>query len=254
MLDTTNAKLHTLGMLLIIKGVLCLIWLLISCIITTFVSIIRPRNPSNGYFFAMLFTSVCKFILGIKVEIKNKERLIQNQPCIYIGNHQSNLDVIIQGCGYSPRTVVIGKKEIMYIPFFNLVFFLTGNVFLNRKKKDTAVASLIELKDYIQEKNISVYIFPEGTRNHGAKELLPFKHGGFHLALGAQVPLVPIVASPIYPLVDFKNWKIKKGTITLEVLEPISTIGKTVDDMESLVQAARVAMQTKFNELVTQVN
>jgi 1-acyl-sn-glycerol-3-phosphate acyltransferase len=192
-------------------------------------------------------------ILGIKIVIENRERLLQNQPCIYLGNHQSNLDIIIHAFAYQKSTVAIGKKEIIFIPVFGTLFYLAGNILLDRQNKNNAFASLDKACAHIIKNKVSIYMFPEGTRNHGAKELLPFKRGAFYLAIKAQVPLVPIVASPIYPLLDFKNKRFKKGTITLTAAEPIITKGKSENDIQEIMTKAQNRMQNIFNESKTVV-
>ncbi|MBK9294563.1 MAG: 1-acyl-sn-glycerol-3-phosphate acyltransferase [Oligoflexia bacterium] len=193
-----------------------------------------------------MFTYGCKKITGVHVVVHNKERLLQFQPCVYLGNHQSNFDVFIQSCSYTKNTVAIGKKELIYIPIFGLLFYLCGHILLDRHDRSHAVKSFDKVKDYILSKKVSVYIFPEGTRNHGAEKLLPFKKGAFYLAIGAQVPIVPIVASPIYTLINPRTKTIKKGTINIEVLEPIYTKGKTEDDVDALLKEVQEKMQGAF--------
>ncbi len=235
------------------KGLLCVLWFFACTAITIPVSLLRWRHPSNSYFFAVIWTRVALKILGIEIKIINEDRLKSNQPCVYLANHQSNMDIIVQAYSYRPNTVIIGKRELIYIPLFGLLFYLTGNILLNRKNRQTAVASFDEVEDYIKNKKISVFIFPEGTRNHGAKKMLPLKRGAFYMAIRAQVPLVPIVASPIYDVVNTKKKFIRKGVIFLNVLDPISTIGKSDSDVDTILNFAQEKMQKAYDESKTQV-
>jgi 1-acyl-sn-glycerol-3-phosphate acyltransferase len=229
------------------------LWFLVSTILTFPIAIIRWRHPSNGFICAQIFTHGVMFITGIKLKIHNKERL-SNQPCIYLGNHQNNADVFVHAYVYRPRTIAIGKKEIMWLPFFGALFYLCRNILLDRKNHDKAILGLGQAQDSLKNHNISIYMFPEGTRNKGAKELLPFKKGAFRMALAAQVPLIPIVASPIDVIVDFKNKKIHRGTINLEVLEPIPTKGLTLDDMEGLIAKVHQIMQSAYDRSHTDLD
>ncbi len=225
------------------------LWFFICCFITLFVALVRWRHPSNGYFCAYLFTHGIKLITRLKIKIHNEERLLATQPCIYIGNHQSNADILVHACCYRSRTIAIGKKELLWIPLFGFLFYLCRNILLDRKNHDRAVEGLNQAKDYLTNQNISIYIFPEGTRNTGSKKMLPFKKGAFHMAISAGVPLLPIVASDIEPVIDFKNRKIHRGTINIEVLEPIPTKGLTLDDIETLIDTTRERMQRSFDKL-----
>lgn len=89
----------------------------------------------------------------------------------------------------------------------------------------------------------SVYIFPEGTRSNFTKpDLLPFKKGAFHLAIQAQVPIVPIVVANYSNLVSIPRKIFRPGTIPLIVLKPISTKGKTFEDVDTLRTEVRELM------------
>ena len=64
---------------------------------------------------------------------------------------------------------------------------------------------MAELARRIQEDNVSVWMFPEGTRSRG-RGLLPFKTGAFHAAIAAGVPVVPVVCSTTHNQVDLNRW------------------------------------------------
>lgn len=171
------------------------------------------------------------------------------QPCVYIGNHQDNLDVLIFGSLFPGNTIVIGKKEIAWIPFFNLFYAAAGNILLDRKHRTRALSGMAEAGRIIRERGRSVMIFPEGTRNRSGKGLLPFKKGAFHLAVSAQLPILPMVAGPLEPLVSYRLKRVNPGVITVRVLEPIPTGGKTMDDLPALLQLARDRMLAEYEKL-----
>jgi 1-acyl-sn-glycerol-3-phosphate acyltransferase len=157
--------------------------------------------------------------------------------------------MLIQANCYPPRTVCIGKKEIIWIPFFGLLFYVSGNIFLDRKNHKKAMESMDEAAKFINEKQTSVYMFPEGTRNKSSPHLLPFKRGAFRLAVSAQVPIIPVVSCPVKNFIDAKNRKVYKGTAIVEVLEPIWTQGLKEGDIDSLIQETYRRMQATFEKL-----
>ena len=115
--------------------------------------------------------------------------------------------------------------------------------------------------------NVGVLIFPEGTRSRSSGELLPFKKGGFHLAIDAQVPIVPIVIANQKHIYDSRAKKFNPGTIrikgkrlkncceqacnlcSLVALAPIPTKGMTKDDVNKLLENVQSLMQEEVRLL-----
>lgn len=100
----------------------------------------------------------------------------------------------------------------------------------------------------------SVFIFPEGTRSYyDHPDLLPFKKGAFHLAIQAQVPIIPIVVANYSNVLNVKRKTFQPGRIPVKVLEPISTKGKTKEDVDQLLEDVRGKMLRSLKELHEQV-
>jgi 1-acyl-sn-glycerol-3-phosphate acyltransferase len=210
------------------------------------ISLFRPFNPNNPYTYTRLLNVLGIWFTGAKLTIKNKKKLLKQKPCIYICNHQSLLDVIVCGHMVTPRTVSLGKKSLRWIPLFGQFYWLSGNILIDRKRQGKAFKSMDKATKALTEKNISVWIFPEGTRSKG-KGLLPFKKGPFHTAIKAQVPIVPIVVSSYDKFLDLG--KLKSGAILAEVLDPITTKGMTRDGLAALMDDSYQKMNDCFNKL-----
>jgi 1-acyl-sn-glycerol-3-phosphate acyltransferase len=110
-----------------------------------------------------------------------------------------------------------------------------------------------EARRFLQDRKISVYMFPEGTRNKFSEDLLPFKRGAFYLAISAQVPIQPVVSCKIVKFFDMKNRVIRTGTAKIEVLEPISTKGMVATDVDKLLELTRDRMQEAYKRLNSQI-
>lgn len=120
---------------------------------------------------------------------------------------------------------------------------LSKTVFIERKSRSQAVAAFDQAAEKMHRNRQSVYIFPEGTRSYyDHPDLLPFKKGAFHLAVQAQVPIVPIVVANYSNVLDVKRKLFRPGTIPVKVVAPISTKGKTKDDVDALVEQTRNVM------------
>jgi len=184
--------------------------------------------------------------MGLKVEIRNQEIMKQNHPCVFIANHQHALDLFVHGYLQCVPIVAIGKKELKWIPFFGLIFWLSGQIMIDRQSNERAIASLKLAGERMIREKLSCWIFPEGTRSH-KKGMLPFKKGAFHLAIQSQLPIVPIVVNHFHLALDLNKWN--PGPIVMQVLPPISTKGLTTYDIDSLILKSRTLMISEISKL-----
>ncbi|WP_373767523.1 1-acylglycerol-3-phosphate O-acyltransferase [Glaesserella sp.] len=219
----------------------------IISIIGTVYALIRCRHPDSVSVVAKMFGALHP-LLGIKLITRPKPEF--NQPAIYIGNHQNNYDMITIAAMVPPRTVSIGKKSLIWIPFFGLVYWATGNIFIHREKRSSAINTMNTVANIIKEKQISVWMFPEGTRSRG-RGLIPFKTGAFHTAIAAGVPIVPVVCSTTHDKIDLN--RLNNGVVICETLDPIDTSGYSRDNLKELIEKCYHTMQTKIAELDQEV-
>jgi len=189
--------------------------------------------------------------LGLRVETLGVENLRTSRPCVFITNHQSAYDVPVLAGIFPERTVLIAKQELRRIPLFGWLYEATGNILIDRANSPGAIRRLREAEEAIRERGVSVWIFPEGTRGTVPGKLLPFRKGAFHLAIAAEVPIVPVVVSPIRNLFDFERRFIQPGMVQVRILEPISTAGYTEEGVPELLERAQRRMQVALDELRT---
>ncbi|RDD43402.1 1-acyl-sn-glycerol-3-phosphate acyltransferase alpha [Trichoplax sp. H2] len=172
---------------------------------------IKPGNINN-YFLAKycgvpLFWLVSP-ILQVGVRVRGLEHLYKcSSPYIIACNHQSSLDLYPLFRILPPRTVTLAKKALLYVPVFGQAAWLIQTVFIDRKDHDTTMQTFNKVIDDMKKKKFNLWVFPEGTRNFKHDGLLPFKKGAFHLAVKAQIPIIPIV---IAPYSDFYIYNEKK--------------------------------------------
>ena len=88
------------------------------------------------------------------------------------------------------------------------------------------------------ESNVSVMIFPEGTRSR-SEEMLPFKDGAFRLAIEAGVPILPLAIHGTRQAIAKHDWRIGPARAIVEVLDPESTEGLTLADVPALKARVR---------------
>jgi lysophosphatidate acyltransferase len=189
-----------------------------------------------------VFYFLAGHILGIKVVIKNPEALT-TRPAVFVANHQSELDILMLGATFPQYCSVTGKKILKYYPFLGWFMTLSGAVYIDRVNRDNALKAFSSAIEQVKSRNQSVFIFPEGTRSYSlTPKLLPFKKGAFHFAQQAQIPIIPWVVSNYSKVFSFKTRTFVPGTIEIEVLEPVSTVGKTTADVNELVNVVESRM------------
>ena len=206
--------------------------IVIGCIIGIIYSLFRPTNPSNVIVPAKFIGIVGSFVMGIKISIEDRHNLDNLPPCVVISNHQSNLDILPFGSFLPSRTVTLGKKSIFSIPLFGQMYWLSGNILIDRVNKKSAWKTMDKVTNAITNNNTRVWIMPEGTRSKG-RGVLPFKKGAFATAVKAQCPILPVCISSMDKHLDFSRWK--TGTIKVKILPLVETRqynDKTVNELK----------------------
>ncbi|KAI9670046.1 MAG: 1-acylglycerol-3-phosphate O-acyltransferase [Caeruleum heppii] len=195
---------------------------------------------------ARAFKWVMLLATGVRFEVEGKEHL-QTRPAVFVGNHQSELDVLMLGEIFPPYCSVTAKKSLRLIPIFGWFMALSGTVFIDRSNRENAMAAFEGAAAEMRRDKQSVFIFAEGTRSYSSQpDLLPFKKGAFHLAVKAKVPIVPIVTANYSNVLDVKRKRFVSGVIPVKVLPPIDTKDLTPADVEDLTRDTRDLMLSEL--------
>lgn len=233
-------------MIKIIRAALSVIYLLLIAAIGTLVCLLRPFHPDNTRIFARIYSWGGRVLVGLKIKVTGWEKIKNLGPAVYVVNHQDNLDLFVTGAAVPPRTVTVGKKSLKLLPLFGQLYWLAGNVFIDRNNRSKSSETLSASTEALQNKNTSIWVFPEGTRNKG-KNIQDFKHGAFKMAIEAQVPIVPICVSSYVANMDLA--KLHAGEARLEFLEPIETKGMSLEDCDKLKSDVWELMSSKIKSL-----
>ena len=184
--------------------------------------------------------------MGYKLKTEVGPLMDKPQSCVIIANHQSNYDLFVFGNVVPHRTVCIAKKSLKWVPLFGQLFWLAGNVLIDRGNAHKARRAMLTTTHTLQHEDTSIWVFPEGTRNFG-KGLLPFKKGAFHMAIAAGVPIVQVCVSNYVTHMQLNRWN--SGDVLIRSLAPIPTAGLTAEDIPALVQACQVQMEACIAEM-----
>ena len=188
-------------------------------------------------------------ILGVEVEVRIPDSVKNIGPVVWAANHQNNYDLFTHANAVMPGTVSVGKKSLKWIPFFGQMYWLTGNILIDRNNTSKAKNTIELTADKIKQNKLSVWMFPEGTRSRG-RGLLPLKTGAFRTAIQAGVPLVPICASNQEGTIKLNRWN--NGKIIIEFLEPVHLESAGRENLRSVVNDVHLSMKDKVDELSTE--
>ncbi|AUU87674.1 MULTISPECIES: 1-acylglycerol-3-phosphate O-acyltransferase [Enterobacteriaceae] len=236
-------------MLFIVRFIIVVIYSILVCVFGSLYCLFSPRNPKHVATFGHMFGRLAP-VFGLKVEKRFPQGYEQHGKAIYIANHQNNYDMVTASNIVQPPTVTVGKKSLLWVPFFGLLYWLTGNLLIDRNNRAKAHGTIAQVVKHIQKRNISVWMFPEGTRSRG-RGLLPFKTGAFHAAIAAGVPIIPVCVSGTSNKINLN--RLKNGLVIVEMLPPIDTTGYGKDQIRELAAHCHELMKTKIDELDKEV-
>jgi 1-acyl-sn-glycerol-3-phosphate acyltransferase len=237
-------------MLFVLRMLLMVVHFIVAGILGLVLGICRPFNPDNSRLCARFYAWPAMWILRLKLRAEMGAQFDTTRPCVIIANHQSNYDLFVLGNVVPPRTVCIGKKSLKWVPFFGQLFWLAGNVLIDRGNPLRARLSIRQTTDTLQHKDTSIWVFPEGTRNKGCG-LLPFKRGAFQMAVDAGVPIVPVCVSSYVRDMRLSDWN--SGQIMIRALPAIPTRGMTSDDVPALIERCHHQMQACIEHMDDQL-
>ncbi len=235
-----------LSLLATIRFILMTLALLVICTISILYCLLRPFHRDNVYHTSRFLGKIPSLILGVKIEVRIPESVKNIGPVVWVANHQNSYDLFTHANAVLPGTVSVGKKSLKWIPFFGQMYWLTGNILIDRNNTNKAINTIELTADKIKRNQLSVWMFPEGTRSRG-KGLLPLKTGAFRTAMQANVPIVPICASNQHGTIKLNRWD--NGKIIIEFLDPIDLTDDSRENLRSKVNEVHALMASKIDEL-----
>ncbi len=221
-------------------------WLYIFVIFTfppisIFLILISPfdRRRKVAHWISRRWMPLALWIAGVKVHVSGQEVLDPQGVYIFAANHQSQFDIPVVETAL-PREIQIrwlAKKSLFKIPFFGWAMWAAGYIPVDRKNPREGLKSLIEAVEKVRQ-GASVVIFPEGTRSPDGR-LLPFKGGGFVLAVKSGCPVVPVAICGTHKIMPKGRLVARPGTVYVKILSPIPAQGLSLRDKEKLAQKTR---------------
>lgn len=181
----------------------------------------------------------------IDLVVKGLDQLDLSQPYLFMSNHQSLYDIPILFAALKGRLRMVAKKELFRVPIWGQALQVAEFVSIDRKDRYKAVQSLKEAARLMQS-GINVWMAPEGTRSRDGK-LLPFKKGGFMLALETGAKIVPVAINGAWSVIPPKSLRLRLGQrVEVEFGKPIDATAYSIETRDALMREVRAWMEARL--------
>ncbi len=187
---------------------------------------------------------------GVRCEVTGLQRLDPQRTYLFLSNHQSLLDPLIQLVELRRDLGFLAKKELFRWPLLTPGLHWTDCVPIDRSSRERAIQSLHRAAEKLR-RGVSLLAYPEGTRTPDGT-LLPFRKGVFFLALEAGVPIVPVTIHGTYEAMPKGSLRCRPQSVRLIVHEPISVASYGPKRVGALIADVRKAIASALPEATSQ--
>ena len=195
---------------------------------------------------------VVLFLSGTKLEVKGFENIPKDRAVLFVGNHRSFFDIVINYSLIPPLMGFISKKEVKKVPILSGWMKRMNCLFLDRDNIKEGMKTIIAGTEQLKN-GISMFIYPEGTRAKSDDDMAEFKEGSFKMAEKSGAPIVPVAINNSSACFEDQMPKIKKAHVIIEYGKPIETSELSKEEKKHLgayVHGIVKEMVMKNKELV----
>lgn len=197
-------------------------------------------SPSPIYRVGRFAIRVGLFLAGTRVVVEGAAPTDGNT--VFMPNHASNLDAPVLFHALTPDFKALVKKELFKVPFLGTTLRLAGFVAVDRSARERSKEAVSRAVEALK-RGQTFLIFPEGTRSRTG-ELGAFKKGAFIAAQEAGSRIVPIAVQGTAALLPRGGLRIRPGSVSVRILDPVEAGGYTLEDRDRLMAEVRGRIKT----------
>ena len=189
------------------------------------------------------------FLSGVTLRIEGGEHMQRDRATVYAVNHTSNVEppILFEALHpIFPRLRVLYKAELRKLPILVRAWDLAGFVPLERGNREQSLPAIDRAAEALRA-GASFLIFPEGTRSRTGA-LLPFKKGGFIMAIKGQAPVVPVAILGARDAMHKGSYVIQPVTVRVRFGPPVETAGLSVAERDQLATRVRGKVEALLAE------
>jgi 1-acyl-sn-glycerol-3-phosphate acyltransferase len=214
------------------------------------VSLIVSFFDQTGKFQILVARAWGKTLLavsGVRVHVEGLEQIDPAGSYVFISNHLSYMDTPVALANIPVQFRFLAKRGLFQIPFLGQHLSRAGHIPVPREDPRASVKTMQLAAEAIQQKKISLLIFPEGGRSHDG-HLRNFKEGGAYIAIRAGAPVVPIVMLGTRDVLPYGSGVVQPGCVTLRILKPIETTQLSLKDRGALTAQIRTLIVNELQQ------
>lgn len=203
-----------------------ILFLIISTPLLVIEWLIGKSNPHKRDWQSLrVVQAIFRFILkiaGASITVKGFEHIPNGQSVLYVGNHRSYFDILVGYVTVPSLTGFVAKKEMEKAPLLSNWMRNVNCLFLDRINMKEGLKTILLGIEKVKQ-GISIWIFPEGTRNRSDDilDLLPFKEGSLKIAEKSGCPVIPVAITGTAEIFEKQFPKMKPSQVIIEFGEPI---------------------------------
>ncbi len=225
------------------------IFLIVSLPIQLVLWLIGKKNPMAQKKASLAIVSwafiVVLFISGVKRTVIGEENVPKDTAVLYVGNHRSIFDIVLAYPRVPGITGFISKQEILKVPSLSTWMIFMDCLFLDRSDLKKGLEMILTAIDKVKN-GISIFIYPEGTRNKTDEPLGEFHKGSFKIAQKSGCPIVPVVINHSRNILEAHMPFIRSTHVVMEYCKPVVMSELSKEDQKNIDLYVKKIMEETY--------
>ena len=212
---------------------------LIGSIVALFASFL---GAERAHAVAIFWGATSLRLAGGKIRVEGQENIPSDRAAIFMANHSSGFDIPALYAALPVQFRWLAKKELFDVPLFGTALKRIGYIPVERSDSRKALVALKAAAKRVKN-GTPIIVFPEGTRSPDGN-LLPFKGGGFIIAVQSGMPIVPVAIIGTRNITPAGRLSVCAADVVIRILPPIETAGLKSSDRDSLSDQVRLSIES----------